>query len=386
MIRRGTALLLAVLLLALTCSALAYDRKTAVLHYDGISIRLDGRYLTPRDAGGNEVSPFIIDGTTYLPIRAVASALGLQVDWEQATQTIRLTSGAEAQTGGHRSDSSERTVEALLKYPGITILLDGRKVDPKDVTGKTVDPFVIDGTTYLPIRAVASALGLKVFWEKETKTVLLYLGKTQAAAGPHPERAAYEAVLDEYRAFLTTPFGEITDKDDETDLDDALITERFPLVHYSDYRYWFFFAGLYEHPDWTFRSSDVAAELEFAFCHAYAFYDINGDGTDELLIRSTLGNGIGTIYSWNGIGAMVFLEGIGGRRAYSYIHKDGTVTWAWLGGAASENRWRVADDGYSADLIGEIEIEAEKRDTYADDASTAADAVSISWLPLFPEG
>ena len=278
------------------------------------------------------------------------------------------------------------TKAATLYYRGISITLDGAYLTPHDVTGAEVNPFILSGTTYLPIRAVASALGLKVFWEKETKTVLLYSGKTQAAAGPHPERAAYEAVLDEYRAFLTTPFGEITDKDDETDLDDALITERFPHVYHYDYRYWFFFGGLYEHPDWTFRSSDVAAELEFAFCHAYAFYDINGDGTDELLIRSTLGNGIGTIYSWNGIGAMVFLEGIGGRRAYSYLHKDGTVTWAWLGGAASEERYRVADDGYSADLIGEIEIGEEKRDTYVDDVSTAADAVSIPWLPLFPEG
>ena len=50
-----------------------------------------------------------------------------------------------------------RTLEAT--YSGIRITLDGREVDPKDANGAAVEPFAVDGTTYLPVRAVADALG-----------------------------------------------------------------------------------------------------------------------------------------------------------------------------------------------------------------------------------
>ncbi len=372
MLRRRIALLLAVLLLCLTCPALAYEQKTAELHYDSISIRLDGKYLTPLDANGNEVNPFIIDGTTYLPIRAVASALGLKVDWEQETQTIRLTSGAKAQTGGHRNGSFEDSVEAVLKYPGITILLDGKKVYPKDVNGKTVDPFVIDGTTYLPIRAVASALGLKVQWEKETKTVLLYSGKTQAAAGPHPEHAAYEAVLDEYREFLTTPFGKMMDEHREMDSD--WVTERFPHVDEASWMHCFVRGGAENQPDWTFAELGDP-ELE------YAFFDINGDGTDELLFSRYK---LQTIYAWNGSEAVFLLTELGESKCFTTIHEDGMISLFWVGGSGDETRYRITADGFTAEQVERIELTAETKD---DTVQAAYDEEpDIPWTPLFAEG
>lgn len=36
------------------------------------------------------MEPFILDGTTYLPVRAVAGALGLGVGWDDATSTVTL--------------------------------------------------------------------------------------------------------------------------------------------------------------------------------------------------------------------------------------------------------------------------------------------------------
>ena len=60
------------------------------------------------------------------------------------------------------------TRQAELYYREVKILLDGKELIPQDVNGKSTEPFIIDGTTYLPIRAVASALGLKVEWKAET--------------------------------------------------------------------------------------------------------------------------------------------------------------------------------------------------------------------------
>lgn len=66
------------------------------LTYRNIKITINGSALTPKDANGNAVEPFIIDGTTYLPVRAVANALGLDVGWDGATNTVSLSEPGSA--------------------------------------------------------------------------------------------------------------------------------------------------------------------------------------------------------------------------------------------------------------------------------------------------
>ena len=50
---------------------------------------------------------------------------------------------------------------------GIKVLIDNEYVNMTDVNSKTVDPFVYDGTTYVPIRAVAENLGADVSYNSE---------------------------------------------------------------------------------------------------------------------------------------------------------------------------------------------------------------------------
>lgn len=57
---------------------------------------------------------------------------------------------------------------------GISIVIDGQKINPKDGNGDKVEPIIYNGTTYLPVRAVATALGKAVYWDGPTYTV--YLG------------------------------------------------------------------------------------------------------------------------------------------------------------------------------------------------------------------
>lgn len=61
-------------------------------------------------------------------------------------------------------------------FNNIKIVIDGQTVMPKDGNGKVVEPFIYNGTTYLPVRAVAEAVGKTVTWDSKTSTV--YLGKT----------------------------------------------------------------------------------------------------------------------------------------------------------------------------------------------------------------
>ncbi|MDO5399284.1 MAG: DUF1961 family protein [bacterium] len=68
--------------------------KTIDAVYNNIKIVINGTETVPKDANGNSVNPFISEGTTYLPVRAVAEALGQKVNWDEKTNTVSITSDA----------------------------------------------------------------------------------------------------------------------------------------------------------------------------------------------------------------------------------------------------------------------------------------------------
>lgn len=166
--------LLVVLLVSMPASA-TRGEKTAVLNYSDIKISLDDRMVIPRDVNGNYVEPFAIEGTTYLPVRAIGDAVGLTVGWDQGTSTVILKSGGSpvAATGMVPETGGARNVGAILTYSDIKISLDGKEVLPVTASGQYVEPFAINGTTYLPVRGIASVMGLLVNWDGNTNTVVL---------------------------------------------------------------------------------------------------------------------------------------------------------------------------------------------------------------------
>lgn len=66
--------------------------ETLEVIYDNIKILIDGKEYQPTDANGNPVEPFVYNGTTYLPVRAIANAFDKEVDWEPQTSTVTLGS------------------------------------------------------------------------------------------------------------------------------------------------------------------------------------------------------------------------------------------------------------------------------------------------------
>jgi len=65
-----------------------------------------------------------------------------------------------------------KTIEVF--YRDIKIYINGDLIIPKDATGKIVEPFIYEGTTYLPIRAISEAFGMTAEWDGETNSA--YLG------------------------------------------------------------------------------------------------------------------------------------------------------------------------------------------------------------------
>lgn len=161
-------------------TAEAMNRQLTVL-YPGITLNVDGREVLPRDADGAVVEPFAVGGTTYLPIRAVANALGKEIRWDGDTNTIYLTDGSgsgTAQAGqsgsAHPGQRGEKAITVV--YLGIKLKVNGTDFTPRDANGAVVEPFAYNQTTYLPVRAVSQAFGMNVAWDGETKTIFLSHG------------------------------------------------------------------------------------------------------------------------------------------------------------------------------------------------------------------
>ena len=71
------------------------------------------------------------------------------------------------------ADNAVKQINAT--YRNIRLVVDNTLIIPKDANGVSVEPFISSGTTYLPVRAVAEALGKEVNWDGNTNTV--YVGK-----------------------------------------------------------------------------------------------------------------------------------------------------------------------------------------------------------------
>ena len=174
--RAFCALLSLALVVALTGTALATKGTQSLqADYTDIKVMLDGEYLVLTDVNGKTVEPFAVAGTTYLPVRAVAGALGLNVEWQADTSTVALTSGGEVTTKTTDTPAKGTTISKTIQadFTDIKVTLDGTLLTLTDANGKTVEPFAVAGTTYLPVRAVSSALGLEVGWDGDTSTVIL---------------------------------------------------------------------------------------------------------------------------------------------------------------------------------------------------------------------
>lgn len=104
-----------------------------------------------------DVAAYVKDGRTYLPVRYVAYALGVDpanVLWDDATQTVTLIKGTNA---------VQLTIGSkVLKLNGISITMD-------------VAPELVSGRTMLPFRFIAQALGASVSWDEATQTVTMNL-------------------------------------------------------------------------------------------------------------------------------------------------------------------------------------------------------------------
>ena len=93
-------------------------------------------------------------------------------------------------------------IDKLLEYRDIKICVDGERITPMDADGNYVEPFIIDGTTYLPVRAVANAFGKEVSWDGNTHTV--YIGKKPEVKYMDAFAEDIKNIISQYGRYINT--------------------------------------------------------------------------------------------------------------------------------------------------------------------------------------
>lgn len=113
---------------------------------DLMTIKVNNQALQP------DVMPFIEDGTTLVPLRAVSEAMGATVGWDSTTQTITLT---KAKTN-------------------ISMVIGSTSVQVNDKNIElSVAPKIVNGSTMVPLRIIAQAFGSTIAWGNTNgKTVI----------------------------------------------------------------------------------------------------------------------------------------------------------------------------------------------------------------------
>lgn len=81
-------------------------KVTQEVQYNNIGVILDGKRLDLRDSNGNSIEPFMYNNTNYLPVRAVAEALGLEVSFDNEKNAVVLTSDSNQQNNNLPSEST----------------------------------------------------------------------------------------------------------------------------------------------------------------------------------------------------------------------------------------------------------------------------------------
>ena len=99
-----------------------------------------------------DVLPFIENGRTMVPMRKLFEALNADVEWDNATQTVFATKG---------NDYIALQINVPVLYKNnISEILD-------------VAPMIVNGVTFVPIRAVSQSLNSSVDWLDYTQTVYI---------------------------------------------------------------------------------------------------------------------------------------------------------------------------------------------------------------------
>jgi hypothetical protein len=138
------------IMMVVICVAVCF-LATPVLASD-ISLVVNGHAV-------HSASPFMQDGRTLVPLRAIAEALDVYIMWIPDSNGIFYFNDEGV---GHLLTLGSRTVE----------LGGGAGVEPERIT-IDVAPVSRNGVTFVPVRFIAESFGISTAWNDSTRTVVV---------------------------------------------------------------------------------------------------------------------------------------------------------------------------------------------------------------------
>lgn len=79
-----------------------------------------------------------------------------------------------AMCAGGIAIAKNTTEQIEVTYDNIKVYKDNVLCEAKDANGKTIEPFIYNGTTYLPVRGAAQLADMRVTWDGATKSIYLW--------------------------------------------------------------------------------------------------------------------------------------------------------------------------------------------------------------------
>lgn len=140
---------------------------------DSINVYLKGKLQS------FEQAPIIKDGSTLVPMRAIFEAFGATVEWDGNQQIIDAEKGA-------------KNIRLQIGWKGAWIGETKAELD--------VAPEIINGSTMVPLRFIGEALGEKIEWDGDTRSVLISTDKSQL---PKADSGAYKGYADILKEVIT---------------------------------------------------------------------------------------------------------------------------------------------------------------------------------------
>lgn len=121
----------------------------AIADDEPVTVLINGETLVIPEG---DTQPYIEEGRTLVPMRAIFEALGAQVSWDQDTKTVV-------------SYDPVSDVSITMQVDSATIFVGETPIE-LDVPAR-----LVNDRTVVPVRAIAEGMHSQVDWDQNTRTV-----------------------------------------------------------------------------------------------------------------------------------------------------------------------------------------------------------------------
>lgn len=130
----------------------------------------------------SENPAIVVEGRTYLPLRAMGDALGVSVDWNAELRQAEVAMSEKEPETGDVKAPVQQVETAVTSWTAtkasFKVMVRGTEFVSEN------PPIVVEGRTYLPLRALGEALGVPIDWNEALRQAEVDMKSTVPDATP----------------------------------------------------------------------------------------------------------------------------------------------------------------------------------------------------------